>query len=108
MLAHSPACASSDTLTTVRHLGTVSHMNEITANRFRDQLKAEVDRAIREHQPLRVSRRRGGDFVVLSAEDWSAVEETLYLNRIPGLVKSIQRAAKEPVSKGTRLKALDW
>lgn len=83
-------------------------MNEITANRFRDKLKSEVDRAIREHRPLRVTRRRGGDFVVLSAEDWSAVEETLYLNHIPGMVKSIQRAAKEPVSKGIKLKELDW
>ncbi len=83
-------------------------MNEITANRFRDQLKAEVDRAIREHRPLRVTRRRGGDFVVLSAEDWSAVEETLYLNRVPGLVKSIRRAAKEHHNKGTRLKELAW
>lgn len=83
-------------------------MNEITANRFRDQLKTEVDRAIREHRPLRVTRRRGGDFVVLSAEDWSAIEETLYLNHVPGMVDSIRRAAKEPLSKGIPLKELDW
>lgn len=83
-------------------------MNEITANRFRDKLKTEVDRAIREHRPLRVTRRRGGDFVVLSAEDWGAIEETLYINRVPGLVKSIKRAAKEPIAKGTALKDLNW
>lgn len=83
-------------------------MNEITANRFRDKLKTEVDRAIREHRPLRVTRRRGGDFVVLSAEDWSTIEETLYLNRVPGLVKSIKRAAKEPIAKGTALTDLTW
>ncbi|MGH8362353.1 MAG: type II toxin-antitoxin system Phd/YefM family antitoxin [Gammaproteobacteria bacterium] len=83
-------------------------MNEITANRFRDQLKSAVDRAIREHRPLRVTRRRGGDFVVLSADDWSAIEETLYLNRMPGMVKSIKSAAKEPLAKGTGLKDLSW
>lgn len=83
-------------------------MNEITANRFRDQLKAEVDRAIREHRPLRVTRRRGGDFVVLSAEDWSAIEETLSLNHVPGMVESIQQAATEPVDKGIPFKDLDW
>ena len=95
-------------MTTVRQFRTVPATNEITANRFRDQLKAEVDRAIREHRPLRVTRRRGGDFVVLGAEDWNAIEETLYLNRIPGMVKSIQRAAKESTTKGTALKDLNW
>ncbi len=83
-------------------------MHDITANHFRDKLKTEVDRTIREHRPLRVTRRRGGDFVVLGAEDWNAIEETLYLNRIPSMVKSIQRAAKESTSKGTALKDLNW
>ena len=66
-------------------------MNEITANRFRDQLKAEVDRAIREHRPLRVTRRRGGDFVVGSADDWSAIEARIAREVMPNLVGRIAR-----------------
>ncbi|MHB8405795.1 MAG: type II toxin-antitoxin system Phd/YefM family antitoxin [Gammaproteobacteria bacterium] len=83
-------------------------MYEIAASRFRDHLKSEVDRAIREHQPLRVTRRRRGDFVVLGAEDWSAIEETLYLNQVPGLNESIHRASKESTVKGTHLKNILW
>jgi PHD/YefM family antitoxin component YafN of YafNO toxin-antitoxin module len=45
---------------------------------------------------------------VLSAEDWSAIEETLYLNQIPGLTDSLQEAAKEPLEMGTRLEDLEW
>jgi len=50
----------------------------------------------------------GEDFVVLDAEDWRAIEETLYLHQVPGLVESIHRAAAEPLEEGTRLEDLDW
>ena len=83
-------------------------MNEITANYFREHLKAAVDEVVDNHEVLRVTRRRGGDFVVLSAEDWDAVAETLHLNQVPGLVDSIKEAAKEPLEHGTELKDLEW
>jgi PHD/YefM family antitoxin component YafN of YafNO toxin-antitoxin module len=45
---------------------------------------------------------------VLGAEDWRAIEETIYLNQIPGLVDSIHKAANEPLEKGTLLEKLRW
>jgi len=83
-------------------------MNEVSANHFRQNLKSEVDRVIESHEVLRIRRQRGGDFVVVSAEDWHAVEETLFLNQQPGLVTSIHQAAAEPLEDGTRLEDLDW
>lgn len=83
-------------------------MVETTANHFRENLKSEVDRVIENHDVLRVTRRKGGDFVVLSADDWDAIAETIYLNQIPGMAESVQVAAKEPLNKGTQLKDLDW
>jgi prevent-host-death family protein len=76
-------------------------MNKVTANRFRLNLEREVDRVVEEHAILWVTRKRGGDFVVVSADDWRAIEETLFLNRVPGLVESIQRASEEPLDEGT-------
>jgi PHD/YefM family antitoxin component YafN of YafNO toxin-antitoxin module len=55
-----------------------------------------------------VKRRNGENFVVLGEKDWMAIEETLYLNRIPGLVKSIHKTAKEHIEGGTPLEELDW
>ena len=92
---------------TVPFLGTVT-MKEVSAHRFRQNLKTEVDKVVADHDVLRVTRRRGGDFVVLAADDWSAIEETLYLNRVPGLVESLRRAAEEPLEDGTRLEDLEW
>ena len=93
----------------VRHYRTDgAAMNEVSANYFREHLKAEADKVIENHDVLKVSRRRGGDFVVLSADDWSAIEETLYLNRIPGLADSILKAAHEPLDDGIPYENLDW
>jgi len=83
-------------------------MQETTANLFRQNLKSEVDRCIDNHDVLRVTRRNGGSFIVLGETDWRAVEETLHLNQVPGLVDSIHAAAAEPLEQGTVLKDLDW
>jgi prevent-host-death family protein len=83
-------------------------VTEISANHFRAHLKKWVDACTANHDVLIVKRKRGLAFVVLSADDWKAIEETLFLNRIPGFVKSIHRAAKEPLSQGTRLETIKW
>ena len=83
-------------------------MDEVSANKFRAHLKSQVDGVVENHTVLRVRRRRGGDFVVLSAEDWSAIEETLFLNRIPHLVDSVHEAASEPLEEGSKLEDLKW
>jgi antitoxin YefM len=83
-------------------------MSETTANEFRKTLKSQVDRTIADHEVLKVKRRNGEDFVVIGEKDWQAIEETLYLNRFPGLVESIHRADQEPLDKGTPLEKLDW
>lgn len=45
-------------------------MLELSVNKFRANLKDFVDKAIKDHQVIRINRRSGKDFVVLSAEDW--------------------------------------
>ena len=46
--------------------------------------------------------------MIISAEDWRAIEETLFLNQIPGMVASIHEAANEALDKGVRFQDLDW
>ena len=83
-------------------------MNETTANEFRKKLKHYADISILNHEVLKVKRRNGENFVVIGEKDWKAIEETLYLNQFPDLVKSIKASAKEPLEKGTSLEELDW
>lgn len=83
-------------------------MLETTVTKLRKNLQQEVNRCIEHHEVLYVKPREGEPFVILSAQDWHAIEETLFLNQIPNMVSSIHTAAVEPLTEGTRLEDLDW
>ena len=67
-------------------------MNTVSVNKFRDTLKDCVERVISEHQPIKVTRRNGKDFVVVSAEDWEKEQETLYILQNTSLMQQISKA----------------
>ena len=54
-------------------------MDSVSVNKFRDKLKCYVEHVVTGHLPLKVTRRSGEDFVVISAEDWEREQETLYV-----------------------------
>lgn len=64
-------------------------MDTVSVNKFRDTLKDCVERVISQHNPLKVTRRNGKDFVVVSAEDWEREQETLYVLQSSNLMKQI-------------------
>ncbi len=64
-------------------------MESISVNKFRENLKSSVEQVISEHLPLKVTRRSGEDFVVLSADDWEREQETLYVLQNNDLMKQI-------------------
>ena len=64
-------------------------MDSISVNRFRDNLKALVERVTTEHNPLKVTRRGGESFVVVSAEDWEREQESLYVLQNSDLMRQI-------------------
>ncbi len=67
-------------------------MREMSAHRFRSGLKSAVEEVISDHTPLRVTRRRGEDFVVVGAADWEREQETLYVLRNTSLMQQIERS----------------
>ncbi len=64
-------------------------MDTISVNKFRDNLKTFVEQVVTDHLPLKVTRRSGDDFVVLSADDWEREQETLYVLQNNDLMKQI-------------------
>ncbi|PLY06882.1 MAG: prevent-host-death protein [Desulfuromonas sp.] len=69
-------------------------MDTISVNRFRDNLKNFVEQVVSQHLPLKVTRRSGADFVVISAEDWEREQETLYVLQNTSLMKQISDSAQ--------------
>ncbi len=68
-------------------------MDSISVNKFRDNLKSCIEQVVTEHSPLKVTRRSGDDFVVLSADDWEREQETLYVLQNNDLMKQIAASA---------------
>ncbi|WPD21286.1 MAG: type II toxin-antitoxin system Phd/YefM family antitoxin [Candidatus Electrothrix scaldis] len=67
-------------------------MREITANKFRAALKSCADQSIADHEPMRVTRKRGKDFVIIGAEDWEQIQETLYVLQNTRLMQQIKKS----------------
>ena len=58
-----------------------------------------------ESRPVRIAGQRS-TAVLVSEEDWEAIQETLYLQAIPGMVDSIRQAREESVEAASE--ELDW
>jgi len=68
-------------------------METVSVNQFRSNMKNFVEQAASAHVPLKVTRRSGGAFVVMSAEDWERDQETLYVLQNSSLMKQISESA---------------
>jgi len=80
-------------------------MQTLTASQARASLYRLIDQAAEFHQPIVISGKRA-DAVLVSAEDWNAIQETLYLLSIPGMRESIKEGMAEPVD--ACVQELDW
>lgn len=67
----------------------ITIMDSVSVNKFRETLKDCVEKVVNEHNPLKVTRRNGEDFVVVSAEDWEREQETLSVLQNSNLMKQI-------------------
>ena len=74
-------------------------MDSTTVNKFRDSLKSFVEQVVNQHTPLRVIRRNGADFVIMSAEDWERDQQTLHVLQNGSLMRQI---AESSVTHKTR------
>ncbi|MCK9372503.1 MAG: type II toxin-antitoxin system Phd/YefM family antitoxin [Sulfuricurvum sp.] len=63
----------------------------ITASQARSDIYNLIDETAHSHEPIIITGKRH-NAVMLSQEDWKAIEETLYLNAIPHMAESIQAA----------------
>ena len=73
-------------------------MTTLTASKARAQLYRLLDQTASSHEPVQIAGRRNSA-ILISEEDWRAIQETLYLVSIPGMRESIRRGLKTPVAK---------
>lgn len=69
-------------------------MDAISVNHFRDNLKIYVEQTVNEHEPIKVTRKTGDAFVVMSADDWEREQETLHVLQNKSLMQQIADSMK--------------
>jgi len=70
----------------------------MTVSQVRADIYNVMDETAQTHQPILITGKRN-NVVMLSQEDWNAIEETLYLNSIPNMVSSIQESMQSSDSE---------
>ena len=80
-------------------------MQALSVSEARANLYRLIDETVESHQPIIISGKRSSA-VLLSADDWSAIQETLYLLAVPSMRDSIKAGMAEPLAKSA--KSLKW
>jgi antitoxin YefM len=70
-------------------------MQAISYSEARENLKSVIDRVVADRAPIAITRQRGEGAVLISASEWTAIEETLYLLRSPANAKELLASIDE-------------
>ena len=80
-------------------------MTTLSASQARAKLYKLLDEAASSHEPIQITGKRN-NAVLVSEDDWRAIQETLYLLSVPGMRESIRKGLETPVEKCS--KGLKW
>jgi prevent-host-death family protein len=73
-------------------------MTILTATEARANLYRLLDEVAETHRPVTITGKRS-NAVLISEDDWRAIEETIYLLSIPGMRESIVEGLDTPVDE---------
>ena len=80
-------------------------MRILTASAARANLYRLIDQAAESHQPIVICGKKTSA-VLVSSEDWVAIQETLFLLSVPGMRESIMAGMAEPLASAAT--ELNW
>lgn len=83
-------------------------MGSITATAARKDLYNLIASVNENCAPIAITNSRGKGAVLVGEDEWAAIEETLYLNSIPGMAESLTANMAEPLSECVGEDALEW
>jgi prevent-host-death family protein len=73
-------------------------MTTVSATEARKRLYALIDEVGQSHEPVQITGKRG-NAVLLSEDDWRAIQETLHLVSIPGMRELILAGMATDISE---------
>ena len=73
-------------------------MKTITVTKARSNLFQLIDDTAKIHEPIQITGKRT-NAVLISKDDWDAIQETLYLLSIPDMRETIREGLETPVEE---------
>jgi prevent-host-death family protein len=83
-------------------------MTAISATKARENLYQLISDVNSSNSAIIITNNRGKNAVILSEDDWNAIQETLYLMSVPGLTESIMEGGKTPVNDCMAEDEVEW
>ncbi|NLZ82392.1 MAG: type II toxin-antitoxin system Phd/YefM family antitoxin [Clostridiales bacterium] len=83
-------------------------MTAISATKARENLYQLISDVNASNSAITITNSRGKNAVILSEDDWNAVQETLYLMSVPGLTESIMEGGKEAIEDCLSEDEVEW
>ncbi|WP_024469691.1 type II toxin-antitoxin system Phd/YefM family antitoxin [Treponema pedis] len=59
-------------------------------------------------EPITLTNSKGKNAVLIGEEDWNAIQETLYLNSVPGMYDSLKKGMETPLENCMSENDFEW
>ena len=82
-------------------------MSAINKTNARKELYNLVEEVNLYSEPTLIVSKKG-NAVLVSENDWNAIQETVYLNSIPGMVESIKKGMETPIEDCVSEEDVEW
>ena len=80
-------------------------MTNLSVSEARANLYRLIDETAMSHQPVTITGKRHSA-VLVSADDWESIQETMHLLSIPGMRETVREGLATPVDECS--KDLEW
>lgn len=85
--------------------GNMYIMDSIKITKARKDIFRLVEQVSQSHEPIKIVGKHNS-VVMISEDDWKAIEETNYLNSIPHIAKTIKESMDDGIENA--VKSIDW
>ena len=82
-------------------------MSTINITNARKDLYRLIENVNQYNEPMLIVGKKG-NAVLLSEEDWNAIQETLFLDSIPGMTESVRKGLETPVEDCIPEDMVEW
>ena len=59
-------------------------------------------------EPITLTNNKGKNAVLIGEDDWNAIQETLYLNSVPGMAESLLKGKNTPLEDCLSEDEVEW